>query len=200
MKDNILFLGAGPYVIPVLDSLRTNFDIGLVVTTEHHAEQPVPNFCDSRGISFISVSSSSELENLKPDFRSYRIAVLASFGIIVPDAFLNIFELGILNIHPSLLPKYRGPTPVQTAILSGDEKTGVSIIKLDPKLDHGPILVQSEQIIEPADTSESLYKKLFKLGAELLVEALPNYLSGELEPSEQEHSKATYTEPLTRES
>lgn len=200
-KTPIVFFGAGPYVVSVIETLNKNFELALIVTTETDPNSPILKFCKSNNIGFISISSfSSEIVNGQLSMVNCQIAVLASFGLIIPDEIVNMFELGIINIHPSLLPKYRGPTPGQTAILNGETTTGVSIIKLDEQVDHGPILVQSEEKIEPDDTSESLYKRMFKLGAELIVRDLPKYIASELTLTEQDHSKATFTEHLSRES
>src|SRR3989344_142238 len=193
MKEKIVFFGSGPYVRTIVASLSEAFDIPLVVTTEIKPNLP-------EGLNFISVSKFTPETIEKIKSLNCNVAVLASFGIIVPGEVLNLFRLGIINIHPSLLPLYRGPTPGQTALLNGDKKTGVSIMKLDSEIDHGPILVQEEAKIESNDTSDSLYKKLFQQGAQLLVRTLPNYLNGELAPFEQDHSKATSTEHLSRES
>jgi len=199
MKEKIVFFGAGLYVIPVIEILNNNFRLELVVTTEKNETGPVPFYCISNTIPFKSVERSSNLTSYILHLKS-KVAVLTSFGLIVPNEVLNLFEFGIINIHPSLLPKYRGPTPVQTALLEGETITGVSIIKLDEQVDHGPILIQEETNIQPTDTADSLYKKLFQQGAGLLVRELPNYISGKLKPIEQDHSKVTLTQPLTRES
>ena len=130
----------------------------------------------------------------KPD-----VGVLASFGAIVPKKLLNFPKKGILNIHPSLLPKYRGPSPVQTAILNGEKQTGVTIIKMDEEIDHGPIVAQFIEEILPTDTSESLYFRLFSAGAEVLKTILQAYLEGKIQSQEQDHTRATYTKKLTRE-
>ncbi len=201
MDKKIVFFGSGSYVLPIIETLKNPFDLVLVVTTEKNSTDPVVKYCNSNNIQVISVESLSN-----PDVKGKllnvkcQLAVLASFGLIIPNSVLNMFELGIINIHPSLLPKFRGPTPVQSAIIAGETTTGVSIMKLDSEVDHGPILVQKEIEIEPSDTSESLYKKSFELGSELLIEVLPKYISGELTPVEQDHSKATYTDHLTRKS
>jgi methionyl-tRNA formyltransferase len=112
---------------------------------------------------------------------------------------LNIFPKGIINIHPSLLPKYRGPTPVQTAILNGDNTTGLTIIKLDEQVDHGPILAQRKEPILENDTAESLYERLFKLSASSIVSTIELYLKGKIELRKQNHAKATFTKRLSRE-
>ena len=127
------------------------------------------------------------------------VGVLASFGAIVPPEILDFPKHGILNIHPSLLPKYRGPSPVQTAILNGERQTGVTIIKMDEEIDHGPIVAQFAEKILDTDTSESLYFRLFSAGAEVLKTILSAYLEGRIQPREQNHAQATYTKKLTRE-
>lgn len=131
----------------------------------------------------------------KPD-----VGALASYSRILPAAELKAIPHGILNLHPSLLPKYRGPSPVQTAILNGEKQAGITVIKMDEKIDHGPIVAQSEETILLADTAESLYRRLFTLGAETLIAILPAYLEGKIELRPQDHSQATYTAKLTRDS
>jgi methionyl-tRNA formyltransferase len=111
---------------------------------------------------------------------------------------LNTFPYGIINIHPSLLPKYRGPTPVQSAILNGDTETGVSIIKLDKFLDHGPLIAQTKEKINENDTAKTLYERLFKIGGELLVKTLNKYENAQGLFTEQDHANATFTKALTR--
>ncbi|KKR51230.1 MAG: Methionyl-tRNA formyltransferase [Candidatus Curtissbacteria bacterium GW2011_GWA1_40_16] len=128
------------------------------------------------------------------------MAILVAFGQLIPENVLNLPKFGFINVHPSLLPKYRGPSPIQTAILSGEEKTGVSIMLLDKELDHGPILTQKELAIGLQDTYSSLLEKLAKLGTELLLETLPKYQLGDLKPIQQDNSKAILCEKITKES
>jgi len=200
-----IFFGSSKYVIPIIESLRKNFDLKLVLTTEHLAfqgdalEAPVINYCVENKIPYRSVSNLSD-HNTKYLILNTKspVAVLADFGLIIPKDILNAFPKGIVNIHPSLLPKYRGPTPVQTAILEGVKVTGVSIIKLDNEIDHGPILGQEKEEILESDTAETLYKRLFQKGANLLLKVLPDYLRGSLNLTAQNHKEATFTKPLTR--
>lgn len=135
-----------------------------------------------------------KLKILKPD-----LAVIAAFGKILPQEILEIPRLGFINVHPSLLPKYRGASPIQYAILNGDKETGVTIMKIDEKMDHGPIIANSILPIASSDTYKTLSEKLAKLGAELLIKTLPNYFSGKIKPSPQEHNKATYTKIIKKE-
>ncbi|HEY9583176.1 MAG TPA: formyltransferase family protein [Candidatus Paceibacterota bacterium] len=125
---------------------------------------------------------------------SGNVAILVSYGKILTKETIDSFPFGILNIHPSLLPALRGPSPIKSAILDNLEKTGVSIMKLDEQVDHGPILIQEEISLSPRfATEEELRKALFDKGAELLARVLPDYLSDKLIPKPQDHGKATYT-------
>ena len=142
------------------------------------------------------VDEKTDLEDIQKT--KAEVAVLAAYGKILPKKVLDYFKYGILNIHPSLLPKYRGPTPVQSAILNADKETGVSIIKLDEKMDHGPILAQIKEKILKDDTAKSLYERLFKIGADLLYQNIKQYVKGDLKLREQNHQKATFTKLLTK--
>ncbi len=202
---SIVFFGSSKFVIPILEVLRKNFDLKLVLTTERLAfqgqawEAAVINYCVKHKISYISVSNLSD-QKVKSQLLNIncQLAVLADFGLIIPEDILNAFPKGIINIHPSLLPKYRGPIPAQSAILNGEKTTGVTIIKLDEKIDHGPILFQTKAAILPNDTSESLYERLFKMSSSSIVQTIELYLKGKIKPQEQNHNQATFTKPLTR--
>ena len=126
------------------------------------------------------------------------VGVVVSYGKLIPAEVLALFPRGILNLHPSLLPKYRGPSPVQTALLHGERMTGASIMLLDAEMDHGPVLEQEEYVIAPTDTSASLRERVGRLGAQLLVRVLCEYLEGRLQPFQQDHSQATFTKIITR--
>ncbi len=194
----VVFFGSSKFVIPILEVLRKNFTLSLVLTTEKSSTDAVPSYCIKNKTPHFSVQQFNNLtiEQLKKLNTS--MAVLADFGLIIPQQVLDLFPKGIINIHPSLLPKYRGPTPVQTAILNGEKTTGVTIIKLDEEIDHGPILGFEKEKILNTDTSESLYKRLFEKGANLLLKVLPNYIKGDLKSNAQNHKQATFTSHLTR--
>lgn len=134
------------------------------------------------------------LRALQPD-----VGVVAAYGEILRRAVLDIPPLGYLNIHPSLLPLYRGPSPVAAAILAGDEMTGVSVILLERAMDAGPILAQTALPLDPLARTGPLTEQLFALGADMLVGVLPLYAAGELVPTPQDHSRATITKMLSRE-
>ncbi len=132
------------------------------------------------------------------DLPDFDLGILVAFGKIIPQNILGMPKLGILNVHPSMLPKYRGPSPIQTAILKGDEKTGISIMLLDKEIDHGPVLAQKEEAITAGDSHASLIEKLGAEGANLLLETLPKYLDGTVQPVPQEHSLATLTQHIEK--
>lgn len=199
MKTKIIFFGSSKHVLPVIQVLKKNFDLTLVITTEKNQTDIIPSFCIKNKIPYISVFNLSDSKvNGKLSIVNCELAVLADFGLILPNKILSLFSKGIINIHPSLLPKYRGPSPVQTAILNGNKKTGISIIKLDEKVDHGPIIFQKEENVKSQDTFENLCQRLFKIGADNLYQTIQQYIKGELKPTLQDDSKATFTKKLTK--
>ena len=127
------------------------------------------------------------------------VIVVAAFGQILPQSVLDIPSYGCINIHPSLLPRFRGASPVATAILAGDEFTGVSIMLMDKGLDTGPILARAQISISTQDTTGSLTAKLSHIGARLLQEVLVGWLKGKLTPKPQNEAEATYSSPITKE-
>lgn len=128
------------------------------------------------------------------------LAVVAAYGKILTSDELNTPKFGAINIHPSLLPKYRGPSPIQQAILNGDQVTGITIIKMDEEIDHGPIIYQDSLELISMDNFDTLSKKLFQHSAEILPKVIQDFTSGKIIPKEQDHSKTTYCLKLTRES
>lgn len=135
----------------------------------------------------------AQLADLKPD-----AIVVAAFGQILPQEVLDIPEFGCLNIHPSLLPRYRGASPIPSAILAGDEETGVTIMLMDAGMDTGSILSQRMVSIRDEDTAQSLGNRLAQIGADLLMETLPQWFDGRLAPRPQKEEDATYTKPILK--
>ncbi len=136
-----------------------------------------------------------KIQNTKPDF-----IVVAAYGQILPKEILEIPKYGCLNIHPSLLPKYRGPSPIQYAILNGDEETGVTIIKMTEKVDAGGIIANEKfKMKNEKLTYGELHNKLAELGAKLLIETMPKWIKEEIKPKPQDESKATYTKIIKKE-
>lgn len=145
----------------------------------------------------LSIKESREVENLaalRP-----AVVVVAAFGQLLPQKILDIPSFGCLNIHPSILPRHRGPSPVAAAILAGDEVTGVSIMLMDEGLDTGPVLAQRQIPVLAWDTTSSLTVKLADLGAQLLVDTLPLWLEGRLTPQPQDSGNATYSKLIKKE-
>ena len=134
------------------------------------------------------------LASLSPD-----VVVIAAYGKILPESFLQVAPHGCLNIHASLLPRHRGPSPIAAAILAGDEVTGVTIMIVTKVMDTGPVLTQRQIPILPHDTTGSLFQKLSGLGAELLMDTLPQWLDGKLIPQPQDGEKATYSKMIAKE-
>jgi methionyl-tRNA formyltransferase len=142
-----------------------------------------------------STEAEQMIKSFEPD-----LIVVVDYGKIIPKNILDIPKFGALNVHPSLLPRHRGATPIQSTIFEGDEKTGVTIILMDEQVDHGPIVAVSDFESPITDlTRRELSKKLAELGSDLLLKMLPQWLAGEIKPAAQDESKATYTKILTKE-
>lgn len=127
------------------------------------------------------------------------IGVLVSYGKIIPESIINLFTPGIINVHPSLLPKYRGPSPVESAIFNGDTETGVTIMQLSKAMDAGPIYSQITVQLNDTETGPDLEIKLAELGAQQLTLTLPAIISGQIQPTLQDDSLATYCHLLSKE-
>ena len=136
----------------------------------------------------------AELRGLKPD-----LIVVVAYGQILPQSILDLPPHGCLNMHTSLLPKYRGAAPIQWAIANGDAETGVTIMKMDAGLDTGPMVATRRTAIVPADDSQILHDRLAQLGAELLVETIPDYVSGKIQPQSQPAEGSTYAAKIKKE-
>lgn len=128
------------------------------------------------------------------------LGVIAAYGKILTDKELNSPKYGCINVHPSLLPKYRGPSPIQEAILNGDKVSGISIIKMDTEVDHGPVLYQEQLELSDMDNFYTLSKKMFFSASEVLPKLIEDFIAGKKKPIEQKHSEASFCKILTRES
>jgi methionyl-tRNA formyltransferase len=135
-----------------------------------------------------------QMAALAPD-----LGVVAAYGQILSKALLDTPRFGCVNVHTSLLPKYRGAAPIQWAILNGDAVTGVTIMQMDPGLDTGPILSQAETPISPEDTAQSLHDRLAQMGADLLIQTIPAFVSGRIVPEPQPASGSSYARKITKE-
>ena len=186
--------------------LRNGYSPTLVVTgpdkpagrKQELTPSPVKKVAQEHNLSLTQPERPAELLS-RSELKEAEFIVLAAYGNILPKELVGLPPKGALNVHPSLLPLYRGPSPERSALLNGDEKTGVTVIVMDEKVDHGPILAQEEFVIPEDMRHEELHAKLGEIGGELLVKTLPLWLEGKIEPKEQDHTKATYTKKLTRE-
>jgi len=149
----------------------------------------------------IPVLQPQRLKEITEDLRALGPAtgVLVSYGKIIPQSIIDIFTPGIVNVHPSLLPKYRGPSPIESAIENGDQETGVSIMQLSAAMDAGPVYTQIRHSLTGAETQPELYATLAQKGAETLLKVLPAIMSGELQPTPQNDAEATYCQLLSKE-
>jgi methionyl-tRNA formyltransferase len=205
----VVFMGSPAFALPALQSLMSNqYDITAVYTQPDKPTGrgrqvtacPVKRFALSQGMRVIQPESlrvpreAEVMAAFKPD-----IIIVAAYGQILPAAVLEIPRYQCVNIHPSLLPRYRGPSPVAAPILNGDPITGVSIMLIERKVDSGPILSQAELAISDEDTTESLSQRLAVMGAGKLVETIPRWVEGKIEPVVQDDSRATYTRMETKE-
>ena len=124
--------------------------------------------------------------------------IVAAYGKIIPKEIIDIPRFGVLNVHASLLPLYRGASPISAAILNGNHETGATIMLIDEELDHGPILSQTRVSITPEDTTESLGQKMANAGADLLINIVPKWIDGAINPQTQDHRRATHTKILIK--
>ncbi len=216
-KFNIVFMGTPEFAVPALHALyKKKYNVSLVVTQPDRPKgrgrkivsPPVKQEAIRLGYKVIQPESIkpksiknapgktddfyNHLKHLEPDF-----LVVVAFAGILSDKLLSLPRLGAINIHPSLLPKYRGPAPIQHALINNEKETGVTIMMLDSGLDTGDILMSQKTTISDDDTSETLHDILSKKGAELLVSTLDKFQKNTIKRIPQDHSKATYA-PLLK--
>ncbi len=203
----IVFMGSPEFALPTLKALAAAYPIvGVVTQPDQPAGRgraltppPVKQLALELGLPCIQPERLRQpeamqmLQDWAPD-----LIIVAAFGQILRASVLDLPHLGCVNVHASLLPRGRGAAPIQAAILSGDAETGVTIMRMDPGIDTGPMLSQRAVPILPEDTGGSLSQRLALLGADLLLETLPAYLSGELLPQPQPEDGATYAPMLSK--
>ncbi len=183
--------------------IKKNFDLKMIVTRSKKPKgrglnistTPVEEIAKKYNIDLFNSDNLEDLnflnllKNINPD-----VFIVISYGKLLSEKILTIPKSGTINIHPSLLPLYRGPSPVASAILDGAKETGVSIMLLDKGMDSGPILLQSQPIkLNGEEKKSELSSKLFNIGSNLLTESLKPFLNGNIIPKEQHHESATYT-------
>jgi len=205
----IVFFGTPDYVMPVLTGLHKKFVTGpgispvIAVVTQSPKPvgrkqfltySPVDKWAHDHGIPIHYTANELAIDKIDAD-----VGILASYGEIIKAEVIKLFTHGILVIHPSLLPKYRGASPIPAAIMNGETVTGVTIFKMDEKVDHGKVVCQFKEDIMPTDTGETLRARLFERSAEVLIETLEPYLQGKIRPKDQDDSQASFTKIMTRE-
>lgn len=202
----IIFFGSEDFSLHTLRALvDAEFDVAAVVTKPdtrrgrgHKIAQPaVKQFAIEHGITVWQPLALSDLIPLITPLQP-TVGVLVSYGRIIPESILELFQPGIINLHPSLLPKYRGPSPIESAIANRDASTGVTIMKLVKAMDAGPIYAQYPYALDGTETRPELYATLGSLGANTLVSILPSIIDGTLEAHDQDESLATYCALLTK--
>ncbi len=203
----VVFLGSPPFALPSLRALAAIYSVVTLVSQpdrpagrgREHTAPASKIFASEAGIPVFQperlrdLDAIARIEALEPD-----MLVVAAYGQILPQRLLDIPKNGSLNVHASLLPRWRGAAPIQAAIRNGDEQTGVTIMQMDAGLDTGPILTQQSIRIAADETGGSLTERLSQIGSDLLVETIPQLLSGEIAPEPQDESLATHAPMLKK--
>jgi methionyl-tRNA formyltransferase len=203
----IYFFGTPEFAVPVLKTLATNDAIeiqGVVTQPDKPGNRkvitppPVKVAAAEMGLEVFQPEKIDKqlIDQIRED--SPDAIIVVAYGGLIPKELIEIPEHGCLNIHPSLLPKYRGASPIQETLLNGDKETGISIIQLDEELDHGPILLIKRMSVDPSDNFTTLSKNLSEASAILMILALEDMEQGTLTPIPQEHSKATFCRKIEK--
>jgi methionyl-tRNA formyltransferase len=204
----IIFMGTAELSCASLEKLARDFSVAAVVTQPDKPKgrelkpqpSPVKILAEKLKLPVLQPARArdekfiSELRELKPD-----LIVVVAYGQILPQTILDLPKFGCVNVHTSLLPKYRGASPIQSAILNGETETGVTIIKMNAGLDTGDILTQTLELILPEDNSQTLHDRLAQLGAELLAQTIPDFVAGKISPRPQFAEGASYAAKIKKE-
>ena len=213
MSARLLFFGTSDFAVPSLTALARDgrFEIVGIVTQPdrpvgRHAEltqPPIKQTALNLGLETIvqpeKIKDESFQEWIKEIGPTCDAFIVVSYGKILPQWLLDLPKHGVVNVHGSLLPRWRGASPIQSAIAAGDEASGITIMNIDALMDHGPILVQAQEEIRPDDIGDTLHDRLAELGGKTLPDALSGYLDGSITPQEQNHEHATPCKILNRE-
>lgn len=209
MSIKTVFWGTDIYAAQLLELLleKDIFDISLVITQPDTpvgrkkilTPPPVKKTALSHDIEILQpVHVRKEAESLVEILRHFDIGLVTRYGQIIPESTLETPRYGMVNVHPSVLPEYRGATPIQTALIDGKTETGVSIIQMDSGVDSGDVLGIEHVAIDPSDTYSTLSEKLTPVSANMLHELIPQRISGKLVPQEQDHAKATFCSQFSK--
>lgn len=204
ISKKIVFFGTEDFSLGTLTKLiETGYQISAVVTKPDSKKgrgqtlipPAVKVFAEQHDIPVWQPSKLTEITELIQSLQPV-VGILVSYGKIIPQSIIDLFDPGIINVHPSLLPRYRGPSPVETAILQGDTETGVSIMQLSAKMDAGPVYQQRAHI--KVTTKDALYNNLSVIGSEMLSEALPSIINGSIIATPQNDAEATYCQLIQK--
>jgi methionyl-tRNA formyltransferase len=206
---DVVFMGTPEFAVPTLEALlESKHTVRAVITQPDKPAgrgrqlkaPPVKKLALERGVPCLQPAKLRDQAVIE-EIASFRpeVIVVAAYGKILPPQVLAIPPRGCINVHASLLPKYRGAAPIQWAIIHGETETGITIMLMDEEMDHGPILLQRPVPIMPEETAGELHDRLAPIGAACLMEALDKLESGTLVPRPQDHSRATYAPMLTKE-
>ena len=197
-NSKIIFFGTSSFAVPSLEALIKNGHGVSAVFTGHG---PIKNLAQTKNLKIFQPISLKKNEQTLKEFRNLKpdVCVVVAYGKIIPPEYLEVPKHGFINIHPSMLPKHRGPSPIQTAILNDNKETGVSIMLVDKEIDHGPILSFAPFQLPTTIYYQEAEEKLALSGAQLLAKTLPEHLNGEIIPKEQDHNQATFTKMFIRE-
>lgn len=202
----VVFFGTEEFSLAALTGLiEADYTIGAVVTKPDQPKgrglqttpPPIKTLAERYNIPVLQPDKVSDINDQIKSLGT-TVGVLVSYGKIIPETTINLFNPGIINVHPSLLPKYRGPTPIESAIENNDQKTGVSIMQLSAKMDAGPVYTKKECILQGTETQANLYHTLADIGTNLLLETLPRIVNGSLTPLSQDEAEATYCSLLSK--
>ncbi len=203
----VVFMGSPAFAIPSLNAIAAEHDLVAAVTQPDRPAgrgrrtrvSAVKERCQALGIPVLQPPRLRDPEAIQ-SIREFSpdLIVVAAYGQILPESVLSIPPHGCINVHASLLPRWRGASPIQAAILAGDAQTGVTIMLMDPGMDTGPILAQVSTAIGPDETGGELEERLAHLGAKLLLDVLPEYLDGRRTPIPQDDAQATYAPSLRK--
>jgi methionyl-tRNA formyltransferase len=203
-SKTLTFFGSGPVAAKSLEFLAAHFDIEAVVTKEvpaHHKEPaPVEELAKILGLPLSFASTGEALDALIKNHAFHsQLGIVIDYGVIMSELVIQSFPLGIINSHFSLLPKWRGADPITFSILSGQPKTGVSLMLIEPTLDTGRLIAQKSLTIDSNETTPSLTDRLISLSNSMLKEYIPGYVAGEIKARKQPHpDRATYSRKLTK--
>ena len=207
-QQNIIFAGSSLFSLRPLEAILELGFKSVSVLTQPKKQQgrgleykanPLMGTALDMGLEVFSYESLKE-QSVEQDIAglSPNVLLTVSYGQTIPKKILNLFSHDVLNIHPSLLPLWRGASPIQSAILNGDKTTGVSIMRMTPSLDEGPVFISKELQIDKKDNSENLTEKLSLLAANILTTSLEKILEGTLKAKDQNHDKATISEKIIK--